>query len=182
MAVDSFRFDGGKTWLDLFSTLGRRYSSEPEERLLSAEALSGWLIAMELSPREAATERDVFLARGLREALRNCTAALLNREPFAEQDDRFIREMLSYREHRTLSAALTLEHFSSPQAVFAEFAEQAIIAWQHPENLSLCAEPDCRRAFRDPSGRRRWCPTPACASRGRVRAFRQNQPQEAHHD
>ncbi|MEU3521152.1 CGNR zinc finger domain-containing protein [Streptomyces sp. NPDC006654] len=24
----------------------------------------------------------------------------------------------------------------------------------------------------DPPGRRRWCPSPACASRGRVRAMR----------
>ncbi|MEU4521337.1 CGNR zinc finger domain-containing protein [Amycolatopsis sp. NPDC024027] len=24
--------------------------------------------------------------------------------------------------------------------------------------------------FADPAGRRRWCPSPACASRGRVRA------------
>ncbi|WP_374102027.1 CGNR zinc finger domain-containing protein [Arthrobacter sp. ISL-5] len=31
---------------------------------------------------------------------------------------------------------------------------------------------DCRWVFLDPSKRRRWCPSPACASRGRVRAHR----------
>ncbi|WP_367187380.1 CGNR zinc finger domain-containing protein [Microbacterium sp.] len=35
-----------------------------------------------------------------------------------------------------------------------------------------CDEVDCRWVFLDPSGRRRWCPAPACASRGRVRAHR----------
>ncbi|MEU2424008.1 CGNR zinc finger domain-containing protein [Streptomyces sp. NPDC007851] len=38
--------------------------------------------------------------------------------------------------------------------------------------LRSCPEHDCRGVFIDPPGRRRWCPSPACASRGRVRAMR----------
>ncbi|MFI2584884.1 CGNR zinc finger domain-containing protein, partial [Streptomyces rochei] len=33
-------------------------------------------------------------------------------------------------------------------------------------------EHDCRGVFIDSVGRRRWCPSPACASRGRVKALR----------
>jgi predicted RNA-binding Zn ribbon-like protein len=38
--------------------------------------------------------------------------------------------------------------------------------------LKCCPEHDCRGVFTDPVGRRRWCPSPSCAIRGRVRALR----------
>lgn len=179
MASDSFRFDGGKTWLDLFTTIGRRYAARPEERFVSAAAVSGWLASMELLPRETVTEDDVLLARRLREALRNYTAEVLGGEALLGPEAQLIREVLTWREHRSFSKTLQIGQFSTIQAVLAELTEQALLALQHPGQLSLCDEPDCRRAFSDPGGRRRWCPTPACASRGRVRSYRQ-QHQEAH--
>ena len=56
----------------------------------------------------------------------------------------------------------------------ARIARQALEQLTGPERHRLvsCAEHDCRWVFLDPTGRRRWCPSPSCASRGRVRALR----------
>jgi hypothetical protein len=56
----------------------------------------------------------------------------------------------------------------------ARIARQALEQLTGPERHQLvsCAEHDCRWVFLDPTGRRRWCPSPSCASRGRVRALR----------
>jgi predicted RNA-binding Zn ribbon-like protein len=56
----------------------------------------------------------------------------------------------------------------------ARIARQALEQLTGPERHQLvsCAEHDCRWVFLDASGRRRWCPSPSCASRGRVRALR----------
>ncbi|MEC3981677.1 CGNR zinc finger domain-containing protein [Amycolatopsis sp. H20-H5] len=42
-------------------------------------------------------------------------------------------------------------------------------------NLAVCPEQDCRGVFTNHGARRRWCPDPACANRGRVRAHRERQ-------
>ena len=56
----------------------------------------------------------------------------------------------------------------------ARIARQAVEPLTSADRLGLkeCPEDDCRGVFVDPPGRRRWCPSPACASRGRVRALR----------
>jgi predicted RNA-binding Zn ribbon-like protein len=59
-------------------------------------------------------------------------------------------------------------------AALGRIARQAADQLTGPERHALksCPESDCRGVFADPDGRRRWCPSPTCASRGRVRAYR----------
>ncbi|WP_433234201.1 CGNR zinc finger domain-containing protein [Actinomadura nitritigenes] len=66
-------------------------------------------------------------------------------------------------------------------AALARIARQAVDHLTGPERASLkvCPEDDCRGVFADPADRRRWCPSPACASRGRVRALRARRTAEA---
>ncbi|MDT7634181.1 MAG: hypothetical protein QOI50_6111, partial [Pseudonocardiales bacterium] len=63
---------------------------------------------------------------------------------------------------------------ANPAEALARIARQALEQLTGPERRHLvsCAEHDCRWVFLDPTGRRRWCPSPSCASRGRVRALR----------
>ena len=52
--------------------------------------------------------------------------------------------------------------------------EQAIDTMSGTEAAFLreCEEASCRELFLDSTGRRRWCSTPACGIRARVRAYR----------
>jgi predicted RNA-binding Zn ribbon-like protein len=52
--------------------------------------------------------------------------------------------------------------------------EQAIDTMSSTDAVYLreCEEPSCRELFIDSTGRRRWCSTPACGIRARVRAHR----------
>ena len=59
-------------------------------------------------------------------------------------------------------------------AALGRIARQAAEYLTGPERPTLksCPEHACRGVFADPDGRRRWCPSPTCATRGRVRAHR----------
>jgi predicted RNA-binding Zn ribbon-like protein len=75
---------------------------------------------------------------------------------------------------RLVDGQLRREPPVTTDEALARIARQALeqLTGVERDQLVSCAEQDCRWVFLDPTGRRRWCPSPACASRGRVRALR----------
>ncbi|WP_329243592.1 CGNR zinc finger domain-containing protein [Actinoallomurus sp. NBC_01490] len=173
----AFRFDCGATWLNLLATTGRRFSAKPIERLATPDRLAEWLERCELSPVRRPGQGDLDRARELRETLRALALATVDRRPppadavadltafLAEHDDPI---------RLTTDDRLRREPPATAARALARIARQAVDQLTGADRLALksCPEHDCRGVFLDPPGRRRWCPSPACASRGRVRAHR----------
>jgi predicted RNA-binding Zn ribbon-like protein len=173
----AFRFDCGAVWLNLLATKGRAFSAAPVERLTTPGRLAEWLERCELSPARPPDQDDLHRARTLRETLRTLALATVGEQPppadaaadlaaFLAQYDDPVRLVADDRLRREPPA--TTAH------ALARIARQAVEQMTGPDRLALksCPEEDCRGVFIDPPGRRRWCPSPACASRGRVRALR----------
>ncbi|GAA2065521.1 CGNR zinc finger domain-containing protein [Catenulispora yoronensis] len=178
-----FRLDTGATWLNLLATRGSAFGRHPEERIPTPERLADWLEAVDLVPtdglkRAAITAEDLDLARHLRETLRPlalCAAAGEQPAPDAAHD--LIAFLATADDPLTLTATpdgLTRTPPPTATAALARIARQAADHLTGPERHTLksCPESDCRGVFTDPDNRRRWCPNPACATRGRVRAHR----------
>ncbi|WP_129842920.1 CGNR zinc finger domain-containing protein [Streptomyces sp. RFCAC02] len=174
----AFRFDCGATWLNLLATSGRTFSPRPVERLSSPERLAEWLDRSGVAPLTAPGPDDVRTARDLRETLRPVALAVATGEPppadavaglqrFLDAEPDTVRLIASDRLLRSAPATAA--------AAFVRIARQAVDHLTGPEraDLAVCAEGDCRAVFSDQGGRRRWCPSAACASRGRVRAHRE---------
>ncbi|MFF1651091.1 CGNR zinc finger domain-containing protein [Streptomyces sp. NPDC058240] len=172
----SFRFDCGTTWLNLLATRGRAFSSHPVERLDSAERLAEWLRASELAPHRGPTHADLERTWRLRECLR--ALALATTQDRTPPDDAVaeLGVFLAADDRVELTGGDRLRR--SPPATVGEalvrIARQAAdhLTGVDRAGLKVCPEDDCRGVFTDPAGRRRWCPSPSCASRGRVRAHR----------
>lgn len=167
-----FRFDGGATWLNLLATRGQSFGARPIERLSSPEAAGRWLTLIGYPPRGEVTPADLDQLRQLREALRSLAmAAVAGSDPSPAARTHV---------HAVASTPPDLgSSDSSARSVPVEtalslIAIQALVTLQGPDRMLLkeCAESDCRWVFLDTSHRRHWCPAPACASRGRVRALR----------
>lgn len=167
-----FRFDGGSTWLNLLATRGQSFGTRPIERLSTPEAAGRWLTLIGYAPRDAAADADLDQLRQLREALRDLAmAAVAGRAPSP-----------AARAHVHAVASTPLDPaISDPSArrfpvktTLSLIAIQALVTLQGLDRMLLkeCAESDCRWVFLDTSHRRHWCPSPSCASRGRVRALR----------
>jgi predicted RNA-binding Zn ribbon-like protein len=176
-----FRLDTGATWLNLLATLGGAFGRHPEERIPTPERLADWLAAVELTPDAQVTAADLSLARHLRETLRPLALAAATGE--AEWPPDAALELIAFlkaHDGPLLLAGsdqppgLLRAAPSSAAAALGRIARQAADQLTGPERRTLksCPEADCRGVFADPEGRRRWCPSPACASRGRVRAHR----------
>lgn len=168
----TFRFDGGATWLNLLATQGQSFGARPVERLPTPEAGSRWLDLVGYPPREAMTVADLDGLVLLREALRELAmAAVAGREPVpgARAHVHTIASAPA-----GLSFAIPPERGVAVRTALGLIAIQALVTLQGPDRdlLKECAEIDCRWVFLDTSGRRHWCPSPSCASRGRVRAHR----------
>lgn len=173
----AFRFDCGAVWLNLLSTRGRTFSAAPVERLATPGRLAEWLERCELSPARPPDHEDLRRTRALRETLRTLALATVDERPppadavadlaafLAEHDDP-VRLVAGGRLRREPPA--TTAH------ALARIARQAVDQMTGSDRRALkrCPEDDCRGVFIDPPGRRRWCPSSACASRGRVRALR----------
>ncbi|RKN44962.1 CGNR zinc finger domain-containing protein [Streptomyces hoynatensis] len=173
----AFRFDCGATWLNLLATRGSAFGAHPAERLATPALLAEWLDRSELAPRTAPAQADLEEAWRLRELLRSValpTAA--GQTPPAEA----VAELSAYLARREeplrlrLGDRLVREGPATAAAALGRIARQAAEHLTGPERhaLKICPESDCRGLFTDAGGRRRWCPSPACASRGRVRAHR----------
>ncbi|MGW3992778.1 CGNR zinc finger domain-containing protein [Amycolatopsis sp. NPDC004772] len=173
---EDFRLDMGAPWLNLLATRGRHFGAQPVERLPTAARLREWLALSELTPLAPVTDTDLDRARELRETLRPLAlGAVDGLAPTAEQVRALAQALAQEPVHL---AALERLHRSAPPtaaAAFARLAHQATDWLTGPlrHDLRACPEQDCRGVFADPGGRRRWCPSPACASRGRVRALRE---------
>jgi predicted RNA-binding Zn ribbon-like protein len=179
---EDFRLDMGATWLNLLATRGRHFGAQPIERLPTPGRLRVWLARSELTPLAAVTDADLERARELRETLRPLALGAVDGvAPRAAQ----VRALAAFLEPEPVHlAALDRLHRSAPptaSAALARLAHQAADWLTGPlrHDLRACPEQDCRGVFADPGGRRRWCPSPACASRGRVRALRERRRAES---
>ncbi|MEV5198658.1 CGNR zinc finger domain-containing protein [Streptomyces sp. NPDC053720] len=172
----SFRFDCGATWLNLLATRGRTFSSHPIERLDSAERLAEWLGVSELAPHRAPTHADLERTWRLRECLRVLALATTQDRTPPDEAVAELGDFLAADDPVKLTGGDRLRR-SSPTTVGEALVRIARQAADHltgtdRAGLKVCPEDDCRGVFTDPAGRRRWCPSPSCASRGRVRAHR----------
>jgi predicted RNA-binding Zn ribbon-like protein len=176
------RFDCGATWLNLLATRGTHFGEHPVERIPTVERFAEWLERAELTPARKASAAELELAWRLREILRPIALATVDGvRPEYEQ----VADLESFLSDHPAPARLGLrerlvvERPRTAGEALGRVARQAVDQLTGPERefLSSCPEHDCRGVFSDPSGRRRWCPNPACASRGRVRALRARRAQ-----
>ncbi|MGW2836302.1 CGNR zinc finger domain-containing protein [Streptomyces sp. NPDC001493] len=172
----NFRFDCGATWLNLLATRGRTFSSHPVERLDSAERLAEWLRESELAPRLKPTHADLERTWQLRECLRALALATTGNRTPPDEKVAELGDFLAADDPVALTGGDRLRR-NSPSTVDEALVRIARQAADHltgadRAGLKVCPEDDCRGVFTDPAGRRRWCPSPSCASRGRVRAHR----------
>ena len=179
---NAFRFDCGGVWLNLLATKGRSFSAKPVERISTPHLLSEWLEHCELSPVRQVSEDDLRQARQLRETLRVLALAAVNEEPSPTGAAADLAAFLAEHDEPVRLTADTRLRRDPPLTTanaLARIARQAVEQLTSADRLALkeCPENDCRGVFIDPPGRRRWCPSPACASRGRVRALRARRAQ-----
>lgn len=182
-----FRLDTGATWLNLLATRGSAFGRHPEERIPTPERLADWLGAVELTPLAPVTPADLELARHLRETLRPLALAAAAADgPAPQAAAGLIAFLKAHDEPLRLAGTTGPTGLSRPAprdaaAALGRIARQAADQLTGPERhvLKACPESDCRGVFADPDGRRRWCPSPACASRGRVRAHRARKAEAA---
>lgn len=179
---EDFRLDMGAPWLNLLATRGRHFGAQPIERIPTTERLRDWLALAELTPLAPVTDADLARARGLRETLRPLALGAVDGSvPSAEQ----VQALAAFLEPEPMHlAARDRLHRSAPATAadaLGRLAHQAADWLTGPlrHDLRACPEQDCRGVFADPGGRRRWCPAPACASRGRVRALRERRRAES---
>lgn len=173
----AFRFDCGAVWLNLLATKGRSFSTEPVERLPTAARLADWLEHCELSPVRPPGEDDLEQARRLRESLRFLALATVDEQPPPARHVASLAAFLSQHDgpiRLTADNRLRRERPATTLDALGRIARQAADHLSSVDRFALkrCPEHDCRGIFIDPPGRRRWCPSPTCASRGRVRALR----------
>lgn len=186
MSSKDFRFDCGATWLNLLATSGQTFSAHPIERLDSVMRLSEWLTHCELTPAQPPGPADLSRALAVRETLRAAALPTATGAPVPQPAVAALAELLAQS-----SATIRLVTGDPPrQRTPADTAEAlgriahqaaAHLTGVERHDLLVCAEHDCQGIFLDPSGRRRWCPAPACASRGRVRALRARRKQSEQH-
>jgi predicted RNA-binding Zn ribbon-like protein len=173
----AFRFDCGAAWLNLLATKGRTFSEAPVERLTTPGRLAEWLERCELSPTRPPGQDDLHQARALRETLRTLALATVEEQPPPAGVVATLAAFLAGHDdpvRLTTDGRLRREPPATTAHALTRIARQAVDHMTGSDRLALksCPEDDCRGVFIDPPGRRRWCPSPACASRGRVRALR----------
>lgn len=166
------RFVTGAVWLDLLVTLGHAYGVEPIERLYDLGALRTWLDHEGLTPVAPPADADVARVKALRETLRPLVLAVLDHadppdvtvlQPWLDADERV---RATVRDGRPAAAPP-----STLDAALARIVRQAVE--QLPgAPLAACADAECRMAYLDPTGRRRWCSPETCGVKARVRAHR----------
>ena len=174
---DAFRFDCGAVWLNLLATTGRAFSAAPVERLPTPQRLADWLEQCDLAPVRPPDDHDLRRTRELRETLRLLALATVDDRPPPEDAVAKLTALLASHDAPIRLRAgdrLRRDPPATGTDALARVARQAAdhLTGADRHALKVCPESDCRGVFVDPPGRRRWCPSPACASRGRVRALR----------
>jgi predicted RNA-binding Zn ribbon-like protein len=171
------KFNAGAAWLDLLVTVGQAYGPAPVERLRGLPQLAEWLDHEGLTPAVPPVEGDVVEARSLREALRPVVLAALDARPVTTAQVAALEPWLAAAvapRPVVRAGRLALEPPPTTRAALAALATQAVAALAGPDRdrLGACADPLCRMAFLDPTGRRRWCSPDTCGVRTRVRNHR----------
>jgi predicted RNA-binding Zn ribbon-like protein len=165
------RFDTGAAWLNLLATLGHAYGDVSIERLPDVDALRRWLDHERLLPDAPLTAADVAATTAFRETLRPVVLAVLDGRapdvaplaPYLSADEPVRAVVRHGRPAPAPPATLA--------AALARLARYAVE--QLPDApLRACADVECRLAYLDPGGRRRWCSPDRCGVKARVRAHR----------
>lgn len=136
--------------------------------------------------RGVLTDDDLALAIHLRETLRPLALAAATGDPAPPAAAReLIAFLAAYDDPLVLDAGESGLNRPAPAtatAALARIAREAATHLTGPERHTLksCPESDCRGVFADPDDRRRWCPSPTCATRGRVRAHRARKAADQH--
>ena len=174
--------DSGTRWLDLVATRANWPSRTPLERLPDLGALGSWLEHHALTPEAEPTAADLAAVRQIRAALRELAAARVEgRTPHPAAFDTVNAALArSAKAPRHIVVPDPIEpgyvrrRVPDVDAALTLIIEQAIDAMSSTEAAYLreCEEASCRELFFDSTGRRRWCSTPACGIRARVRAYR----------
>lgn len=172
------RFDGGAPWLDLLGTLGYAFHAEPAERLGDRARLATFLQIAGLAPARRPAEADVAAAHALREALRRVALAVVDDRAPQRADLDVVREWADRDAGPlVLDRAPRLRRRAPRDSgeALARLARQALEDLTGPRagDVRACADPECRKLFLDPGGRRRWCSAQTCGTKARVRALRE---------
>jgi predicted RNA-binding Zn ribbon-like protein len=171
MVSTEHRYVAGTSWLNLLATLGHAYGEVSIERLSDVDALRAWLDHERLTPVAPLVEADVARVKAFRETLRPLVLAVLDGRtpdvaPLQVWLDADERPRAVVRDGRPAAAPP-----STIAAALARLARQTIE--QLPDAaLGACADDECRMAYLDPGGRRRWCAPETCGVKARVRAHR----------
>lgn len=178
LASTDLRYDAGAPWLDLLGTHGYPFGDVPVERLADGERLAAFLSAVGLAPSRAVTGADLAAARTLREALRGVALAVVDGRAPGRKDLAAVaaaaeRDAGPLALQRTPRLARRAPRDASEALGRLARAALEDLAGPGADDLRACAEPDCRKLFRDAGGRRRWCSAQTCGNRARVRALRE---------
>lgn len=166
-----FRLDGGAPWLNLSATIGRAYSSAPQERLVDPSDLDAWLTAIGLAA-PAATRDDLDTAHRLRADCRELSEALIRSDPVAPELLRRFTDTAGRSSCTVTNRGIVC--WAEVADALGAVAASALPWISGPERMMLtqCQDPECAWVFLDPTRRRRWCSSVTCGTRSRVRAHR----------
>jgi predicted RNA-binding Zn ribbon-like protein len=172
-------------WLDLVDTRANWPSRNPVERLPDADLLTRWLYDHGLSTELAPSASDLAMVRQVRSALRELAVGRIHgRTPHPQALDTVnaaLARAAKAPRHVVVPDPIEPGHLrrrlADVDAALALIIEQAIdtLAGSDARHLRECEEASCGALFLDYTGRRRWCSTPACGIRARVRAHRARQ-------
>ncbi|HET6503141.1 MAG TPA: CGNR zinc finger domain-containing protein [Amycolatopsis sp.] len=173
-------FDGGRPCLDLVNTLRDRHGSG-RELLVGPAELTEWLLLAGFLHRPArASQRDLQLARDLREAIDRVTLAVSAGERPALIDVRLINRVVAtpapVPELRIAPDGRPYRKIRPPAqpvaAALAGVAADAIAMVTTEPEVRVCAGTDCGLRFLDtsPQRNRQWCSMSRCGNRAKVRA------------
>lgn len=172
-------------WLDLVGTRANWPSRSPVERLPDAGFLADWLDDHGLPTEAAPTSADLAMVRQVRSALRELAVGRVHgRTPHPQALDTVnasLARAAKAPRHVVVPDPIEPGHLrrqlADVDAALALIIEQAIdtLAGSDASHLRECEEASCGALFLDFTGRRRWCSTPACGTRARVRAHRARQ-------
>jgi predicted RNA-binding Zn ribbon-like protein len=176
------RIETGSRWLDLVATRANWPSRAPLERLPDLDALRSWLGRHALTPEVDPTAADLAAVRQIRAALRELAVARVegaspHPSAFDAVNAALTRAAKAPRHivvPDPIEPGYLRRRIPDVDAALTLIIEQAIDTLSGTEAALLreCEEPSCRELFLDSTGRRRWCSTPACGIRARVRAYR----------
>jgi len=175
-------------WLDLVGTRANWPARNPIEHLRDPAALGQWLDDNGLAPETAPTSADLAMLRQVRSALHELAVGRIHARTAHPQAFDTVNAALARaaRSPRHVVVPDPIEpgqlrrRLTDVDAALALMIEQAIdtLSGGDAAYLRECEEASCGALFLDHTGRRRWCSTPACGIRARVRAHRARQRYE----